>query len=81
MPAMPQPRRVRVETSAARGGRGAHRPFQWKWVDLDRIGGLQSLVDDLIGRGWLESDGNGRVRPTNMFPIAVARAFSAIADG
>jgi hypothetical protein len=49
---------------------------EWRWVDVDRIG--RRSFGDLIRRGWVESDGNGRVRPTSRFPDAVARALAAI---
>jgi hypothetical protein len=48
----------------------------WRWVDVDRGG--RTRFADLIERGWIERDGNGRMRPTSMFPLAVARALGAI---
>jgi hypothetical protein len=66
----------RVEATPPGGG-SAHQPFPWKWVDLGRAGG-RGRFSDLIQRGWIESDGNGRLRPTGSFPIDVAAAFAAL---
>jgi hypothetical protein len=62
------------EAAAAPSGGGDRRP--WRWVAVGRGGGQRFA--DLIERGWLESDGHGRVRPTSMFPLAVAQALGAI---
>lgn len=66
------------------GAGGACCPFQWKWVEVHRIGGRRGLVRgtlaDLTRRGWLEHNGNGEVRPSSAFPPAVAQALSAIGD-
>jgi hypothetical protein len=62
------------EAAAPPGSGGARRP--WRWVDVDR--GSQQRFAHLVKRGWLESDGNGRMRPTSMFPLAVARGLGAI---
>jgi hypothetical protein len=62
------------EAAAPPGSGGAHCP--WRWVDVDRSS--RRRLAHLIKRGWLESDGNGRMRPTRMFPLAVAQALGAI---
>jgi hypothetical protein len=61
------------------------RPFRWNWVERDRIapdrrrrGLVNSTLDRLIEKGWAESDGNGRVRPTPLFPADLSRALSMV---
>jgi hypothetical protein len=41
---------------------------------------VNSTVDGLISRGWAESDGNGRVRPTELFTPDLARALTLIGE-
>jgi hypothetical protein len=66
----------RVEPTPPGDG-GADRPSRWNWVQVSRIGG-RSRFYELIQRGWIESDGNGRLRPTESFPIDVVAAFAAL---
>ena len=56
---------------------GSHGPYRWKWVDPNRVSNRGRFYD-LIQRGWIETDGNGRVRPTGSFPIDVAAAFGEL---
>lgn len=63
------------------------RPFRgWHWVAVDaltvgrRRGLVVSTLDRLIEKGWAESDGNGRIRPTTRFPADLARALTLIGE-
>jgi hypothetical protein len=84
--AVPQPRRRRSEATTAPSSGGTRRPFRWNWVDSYRLapGRPRRVIDgtlaDLTARGWLESNGNGKVRPTSMFPIGIIRALSLIGE-
>jgi hypothetical protein len=85
VPPLPQPRAVRGEEAAAAPvSGGASSPFHWKWVAVRRLSGGRSVINgtvaELTARGWLESDGNGRVRPTPSFPPDIARALSLIGE-
>jgi hypothetical protein len=79
----------RRDQTAPRDGEGgdSSRPFKrWRWVAVDalvvgrRRGLVINTVERLIARGWVESDGNGRVRPTELFPADLARALTLIGE-
>jgi hypothetical protein len=63
-------------------------PFRWnwKWVAVERLARryrpslVRQLIDEEIAVGRLESDGDGRVRPSTRFPAGIVEALADLGE-